>query len=184
MVTLSHCYIVTWLLDKQNSRVFHGWMEPYLPLSKDKKFWSYFLFLLCGLWHPKCFSTFIAMKKYLLLRDIGAYTISFHLSNYLWNIVCSWHPLAKFTIGEQFVEAVDSISANIAEGFGRYNKKDKIRFYRYSSGSITESLDWNEKAYRRKLLSKEQYEHVLRELKKLPREVNYLIQFTNKKLTM
>ncbi|MCK4639103.1 MAG: four helix bundle protein, partial [Bacteroidales bacterium] len=27
-------------------------------------------------------------------------------------------------------EAADSISANIAEGFGRYHKKDKIKFYR------------------------------------------------------
>jgi len=30
---------------------------------------------------------------------------------------------AKDTIGKQFARSVDSISANIAEGFGRYTKK-------------------------------------------------------------
>jgi four helix bundle protein len=60
-------------------------------------------------------------------------------------------------MGEQFVAAIDSISANIAEGFGRYGKKDKIKFYRYSQGSMNESLDWNQKAKVRKLISEKEY---------------------------
>lgn len=123
-------------------------------------------------------------KKYLQLNDIGAYKIAFYLSNYTWDIVIKWDYFAKDTIGKQFVRAIDSISANIAEGFGRYSKKDKIKFYRYSFGSIKESLDWNEKAKVRKLLTEEQYKHILEELNKLPRELNYLIKFTNEKLTI
>ncbi len=64
-------------------------------------------------------------RKYLTLNDISAYKIAFHLSNYVWDIVIKWDQFAKNTIGRQFVDAVDSISANIAEGFGRYHKKDK-----------------------------------------------------------
>jgi four helix bundle protein len=67
--------------------------------------------------------------KYLMLNDIGAYKISYHLSNKIWNVVIKWDFFAKDTIGKQFVRSVDSISANIAEGFGRYSKKDKILFY-------------------------------------------------------
>lgn len=93
-------------------------------------------------------------KKFLKLSDIDAYREAFHLSNYIWNIVINWNYFAKDTIGKQFVRAVDSISSNIAEGFGRYTKKDKIKFYRYSFSSIKESLDWNEKAKVRKLLTK------------------------------
>jgi len=74
------------------------------------------------------------MKKYLHLRDISAYTIAFHLSNEVWDIIARWDYFEKDTIGKQFVRAVDSISANIAEGFGRYGKRDKMRFYRYSYG--------------------------------------------------
>jgi len=120
--------------------------------------------------------------KYLQLNSIDAYKISFNLSNYVWDIVNKWNYFAKDTVGKQFVKAVDSISANIAEGFGRYGKKDKICFYRYSYGSIKESLDWNEKSKIRKLLSDDQYQYIFKELDKLPKLINQLIQYTNQKL--
>lgn len=123
-------------------------------------------------------------KKFLQLNDIGAYRIAFHLSNYVWDAVVKWDYFAKDTIGKQFVRSVDSVSANIAEGFGRYTKKDKINFYRYSYGSIKESFDWNEKAKMRKLLSQEEYQYIVRELHKLPQELNALIKFTNDRLTI
>jgi four helix bundle protein len=84
-------------------------------------------------------------KRYLQLKDIDAYMRAYNLSNYVWQIVINWEWFAKKHIGGQLVEAIDSISANIAEGFGRYHKKDKIRFYYFSSGSLKESIDWIEK---------------------------------------
>lgn len=125
----------------------------------------------------------VEKNKFLQLNDIGAYRISFYLSNYVWDKVIKWKYFAQRTIGSQFVEAVDSISANIAEGFGRYGKKDKIKFYRYSFGSLKESFDWNEKAHIRKLVTPSEYQHIFSELQKLPRELNYLIKFTNEKLS-
>ena len=121
-------------------------------------------------------------KKFLKLSDIESYRIAFHLSNYVWDIVIKWDILAKKTIGEQFVDAVDSISANIAEGFGRYNKKDKIRFWRFSQGSLTECLDWNQKAKVRKLITNDEYNFIFNELQKLPKAINSLILYTNQKL--
>lgn len=121
-------------------------------------------------------------KKYLKLNDIDCYKKSFKLSNYIWELVIEWDWFARKTIGSQFVRAVDSISANIAEGFGRYTKKDKIKFYRYSFASIKESLDWNEKAKKRGLLEEKGYKYVLKNLKELPKEVNQLIKFTKIKL--
>jgi four helix bundle protein len=121
-------------------------------------------------------------SNFLKLNDIECYRISFHLSNYVWNNVIKWDSFSKKTIGTQFVNAVDSISANIAEGFGRYFKKDKIKFYRYSQGSLKESFDWNEKAKVRELVSKEEYDYIFKELEKLPKALNYLIKYTNEKL--
>lgn len=121
-------------------------------------------------------------KHYLKLGDIEAYRIAFHLSNYVWNVVMNWDVFAKRTVGEQFVDAADSIAANIAEGFGRYHKKDKIKFYRYSQGSVSESLDWNQKAKARGLITEEEYAHIFSELQKLPKCINSLILFTNQKL--
>lgn len=121
-------------------------------------------------------------KQYLRLNNINSYKIAFCLSNYIWKIVSSWNSLAKYSIGVQFIRAIDSISANIAEGFGRYNKKDKIKFFRYSFGSLMESLDWNEKAKIRNLLDQNEYTFIFNELKKLPKEINSLIKFTKNKL--
>lgn len=122
------------------------------------------------------------MTKYLQLNDIGCYKKAFLLSNYVWGVVGSWDWLAKKTVGVQFITAIDSVSANIAEGFGRYGKKDKIKFYYYSFGSVKESLDWNEKSKIRKLLAAEQYKHILGELQSLPKEIHQLIKFTEEKL--
>lgn len=121
-------------------------------------------------------------KKYLKLNDIDAYKISFNLSNVIWKTVLCWNNLAKDTVGKQWIRSADSISANIAEGFGRYTKKDKVSFYRYSYGSIKESLDWNEKARKRGLLTDGEYETIFNELQKLPKLVNQLIKYTNEKL--
>lgn len=121
-------------------------------------------------------------KTYLTLAKIDAYLIAFNLSNYVWKIVLSWEKFAMWTVGQQYTEAVDSISANIAEGFGRYTKKDKVHFYRYSFGSMEESRDWTRKAAIRDLLTKEQIEHIVGELDKLPKAINQLIQYTNDKL--
>ena len=124
----------------------------------------------------------MAEQKYLQLNDIGCYKRAFLLSNYVWDIVIKWNWFAQRTVGVQFVTAIDSIPANIAEGFGRYSKKDKIKFYYYSFGSVKESFDWNEKSNIRKLLTKKQYEHILNELQALPKEIHQLIKFTMEKL--
>lgn len=113
------------------------------------------------------------------LEDIPAYKIASGLSDYVWEIVIKWDYFAKKTVGDQFVEAVDSIGANFAEGFGRYHKKDKIKFFYNARASVFESAHWCKKAFTRKLLTTEQNEHILGELRKLPREINYQIKSTS-----
>jgi four helix bundle protein len=125
----------------------------------------------------------IESKKYLKLNDIEAYRTAFNLSNYVWELVIKWDHFPKITLGRQFVESIDSISANLAEGFGRYSKKDKIRFYRISYGSLFESLDHHEKAKKRELLNKKEYEHIFNELQILPKSIHHLINFTQNKLS-
>jgi four helix bundle protein len=44
----------------------------------------------------------------------------------------------RFGIIDQIRRAASSVTANIAEGFGRYHYADKIRFYYQSRGSVKE----------------------------------------------
>ncbi|HEX8429603.1 four helix bundle protein [Hymenobacter sp.] len=120
--------------------------------------------------------------RHFKLGDVEAYRVSFNLRNRVWEIVLNWNYLAQSTVGTQFVRAVDSISANLAEGFGRYGKKDKIKFYRIARGSLMEALDWNEKAKVRQLLTVEQYTYIFTQLQLLPKSINTLIKYTSNSL--
>ena len=63
----------------------------------------------------------------------------------------------------------------VAEGFGRFNKKDKIKIYRYSYGFMSEPLDWNQKSKIGSLLAEIEYDYIYAELQKLPKAINSLI---------
>lgn len=47
----------------------------------------------------------------------------------------------KFSLTDQITRAVRSITANIAEGYGRYHYMDEAKFLSNSRGSIHEVLD-------------------------------------------
>lgn len=121
-------------------------------------------------------------ENYIKLSDISAFTIADDLSDKVWDIVLQWTIFAKRTIGEQFVKSIDSISANIAEGFGRYFRKDKVKFYYYARGSVQEAINWLEKSFRRNLIATADYEMIKAGLFELPKDINSLIRYTYTKL--
>lgn len=121
-------------------------------------------------------------KEYLTLEKLSAYQLAFSFSNDVWKEVVCWDYFAKDTVGKQLVRSVDSISANIAEGFGRYSKKDKVRFYRISMGALEEATDWIKKALARRLISSQSGNDYLRILDELRKEIYNLINYTNEKL--
>ena len=47
----------------------------------------------------------------------------------------------KYRLVDQLVRATRSITANIAEGHGRYHFQENIQFCRQARGSLTETLD-------------------------------------------
>lgn len=60
-------------------------------------------------------------------------------------------------MADQLIRAIDSISANIAEGYSRSTGKDKARFMEYALGSAREAHDWYYKA--RRVLRQEVVSH-------------------------
>ena len=126
----------------------------------------------------------MAEQAYLKIGDISAYKISYDLGNRVWPIVSKWDYFAKTTIGKQLARSIDSVSANIAEGFGRFHRKDRIKFYYNARGSVFEAQNWLKKAKDRDLITDEEFEEMLGKLRRLPKEINQLIKFTNEKLTI
>ncbi|MBI2442547.1 MAG: four helix bundle protein [Candidatus Levybacteria bacterium] len=120
--------------------------------------------------------------NFLLPERIKPYQIATEVSDIVWHKVITWGWFEKKTLGAQFVESTDSIAANIAEGFGRYHKKDKQKFFYNSRGSTYEALHWIERAKTRSLISEEKYSTISQQLTGLPQSINWLIKITEEKL--
>jgi four helix bundle protein len=56
----------------------------------------------------------------------------------IYEIVESFPKQETFILISQMLRAVISVTSNIAEGFGRHGKKEKIQFYYLAQASLTE----------------------------------------------
>lgn len=116
------------------------------------------------------------MSEPILLEDLEIYQPALETGEYIWKIVDKWEYFPKKTLGGRFVEAADSIAANISEGYGRYFYKDRKQFCNYSRGSLMETKTWVTKASNRQLISTEQFDSLIEKLKALPFKLNNYIK--------
>ena len=101
------------------------------------------------------------------IYNYDVYKLAEELGDLVWFDFDRWNVKTQKTIGYQIVRSADSISANIAEGFGRYSSADKKRFYIYSRGSFEETKSWLRKLIKRDILSESQtskYKEIIDEL--------------------
>lgn len=73
-------------------------------------------------------------------RDLEIYQLSVELSKDVYKLIENLPKNQKFVLNDQVLRAVNSVGANIAEGFGRYHKKEFIHFLYLSRGSMMEVL--------------------------------------------
>jgi four helix bundle protein len=110
------------------------------------------------------------------IKDLEIYRAAEELSDMVWNIVLKWDSFSKMTIGRQLVEAADGISANIAEGFGRYHFKENRNFCYYARGSLEETKAWLRKGVRRNLLDLSENPELTQMVESLPKRLNAYIK--------
>jgi four helix bundle protein len=97
-------------------------------------------------------------QSFIELKNLEVYQLSRKLSSIAWGIFCRMNFEDKKHIGDQFLRAVDSIGANVAEGYGRYHYLDKVRFYYNSRGSHYEAFThWLELMYERQKISEAEF---------------------------
>lgn len=111
------------------------------------------------------------------LEKLEVYQLSEAFSDTVWDIVMAWDNFRKDTIGKQIVRSADSISANIAEGYGRYYYKESKQFFFYSRGSIQETKSWLSKCKRRKIIEPTRAVELLDEAEKILAKLNGYIKF-------
>ena len=97
-------------------------------------------------------------KKFIEFYNLEVYKLSHDYNRHAWLIYQALNWQIKKIIGDQFIRSVDSIGANIAEGYGRYHYLDKIKFYYNARGSLLESRHWLCLLLERNIITAEQYQ--------------------------
>lgn len=115
-----------------------------------------------------------------LLEDLEVYQLAEVFSDEIWKVVTAWDYFPKDTVGKQLVRSPDSISANIAEGCGRYHYKENKNFCFFSRGSILETKGWLKKARNRDLIDDERFDKLISELQIIHLKLNAYIKFIGK----
>ncbi|KAA0257618.1 four helix bundle protein [Deferribacter autotrophicus] len=109
------------------------------------------------------------------LEDLEIYQLALKLSDDIWGVYQQLPKNLKFNIGDQLLRAVDSIGANISEGFGRYHYKDSMKFYYNARGSLFESKYWLQLLFKRKLINTDKYDELKNKLDLLGIKLNNFI---------
>ena len=101
-------------------------------------------------------------------------------SDIIWNVVDKWSQFQKDTIGKQITRCADSISVNIAEGYGRFFYKESKQFYFYSRVSLLETTAWLSKCKRRGIIEISKADELINDTGKLLLKLNAFIKFISK----
>ena len=94
------------------------------------------------------------------------------IADAVWKSVVQWDEFAKDVVGKQLARATDSIGANIAESYGRFNYGEKLQFLYYSRGSLFETKYWLNRASTRELMQAEEVKAYTARLSDVARQLN------------
>ena len=114
------------------------------------------------------------------LEKLEVYQQAEIFSDIIWNLVDKWSYFQKDTIGKQITRSADSISVNIAEGYGRFYYKESKQFYFYSRGSLLETTAWLSKCKRRGIIEISKTDELISPTEKLLLKLNAFIKFISK----
>lgn len=106
------------------------------------------------------------------LEDLRILKTTEEIADGVWKAVVQWDEFAKDVVGKQLTRAIDSIGANIAESYGRFNYGEKLQFLYYSRGSLFETKYWLNRALVRGLLQADDVKSYAARLSDVARQLN------------
>ena len=111
-------------------------------------------------------------------EDLETYKLAREVSGDAWEIYKDFPWETRKVIGDQFIRAIDSIGANIAEGRGRFHYLDRNKFNYNARGSLIESIHWIELLAERGIVQKEKGEALKNKIEDLNHKLNNYINAT------
>ena len=114
-------------------------------------------------------------------REMPIWKESMNVAVEIFNTSEAFPRKEDYGLTSQIRRSALSISANIAEAFGRYHKKDKINFYYYARGSVTETQSHLIYCERVKYLKPNVTKKLDEKLEEINKSLNKIIKTLNNK---
>ena len=121
------------------------------------------------------------LKRIRDFTDLEAWRLARRLRVEVYRICVGFPKNETFGLGSQIRRAAISVTANIAEGFGRYSYQENIQFCRQSRGSVYELRDHFTTALDAGYITKEQYAVLDRQAISVIKLINGYIRSTKER---
>lgn len=118
-------------------------------------------------------------KGFKTFEDIKSWKLGREFRKNIYDISKSFPDIEKYCLISQIRRAAISVTANIAEGFGRYSYQENINFCRISRGSLNEVLDHLKVALDEKYITKQTYVDLYRDGRDIEKSINGYIKYLN-----
>jgi len=115
--------------------------------------------------------------------DLNVWKEAHQLSITVYKITEEFPKKEMYGLSNQIRRASASIGANIAEGFGRFHYKEKIKFYYIARGSVCEVQNFLFLTQDLNYTNKEKAREIFTRYEILNKRINQLIKSVNKKMS-
>ncbi|MEN2283219.1 four helix bundle protein [Algoriphagus sp. SE2] len=96
-------------------------------------------------------------SNFIPLKELEIYQLSRRLSSKGWLIYQRLDYHLRKNWGDQMISSMDSVGANIAEGYARFHFLDRVKFYYIARASLSESVEhWIDLGFDRKIVFEEE----------------------------
>ena len=120
-----------------------------------------------------------ANKKFIPLQELEVYRMTRRLSSMAWVIYQRLAFQQRKVWGDKMLESVDSVGANVAEGYARFHFSEKARFYYISRASLSEGVDhWIDLGFERGVVFDQEFEQINKIKSDIQVRLNNMIKST------
>ena len=113
-------------------------------------------------------------------EDLEVWRVARELKSYLRELIKKFPDSERYRLVDQIIRAKRSVSANIAEGFGRYYFQENIQFCRTARGSLSELLDHMITSFDNSYISEGEFSEVRKRIMDCMRLLNGYIRSLKK----
>jgi four helix bundle protein len=113
-------------------------------------------------------------------KELDSYIESRNLRIAISNLVKTFPNKERFLLIDQLIRSSRSITANIAEGYGRFTYSDTRNFFIISRGSVTETMEHLQTAKDENYISEDEYRLHIEKCETIFKLINGYISYLDK----